>query len=54
MLETKESLTMITRPRKFGKSLNLSMLEYFLTPIDSENNKKLFADLNIIKNKSLK
>ena len=29
--ESKDSVTLITRPRRFGKTLNLSMLEYFFS-----------------------
>lgn len=27
--ESKDEVTLITRPRRFGKTLNMSMLEYF-------------------------
>jgi hypothetical protein len=33
-----EGVTLITRPRRFGKSLNLSMLYYFFTNKNSEDN----------------
>ena len=40
---------LITRPRRFGKTLNLSMLHYFLQ-IKSEQNQNLFGNLAISKN----
>ncbi len=42
---------LVTRPRRFGKTLNLSMLRYFLT-LDGNNNAELFADTQIWKHKS--
>ena len=29
--ESKDSVTLITRPRRFGKTLNMSMLEHFFS-----------------------
>ncbi|MCI6813209.1 MAG: AAA family ATPase, partial [Lachnospiraceae bacterium] len=29
--ESKDSVTLIARPRRFGKTLNMSMLEYFFS-----------------------
>ena len=41
---------LITRPRRFGKTLNLSMLYYFLSQNHyKEENKNLFKGLNISK-----
>ena len=40
-------VSLITRPRRFGKSLLLSMLRYFFTIEDAENNRKLFCGLEI-------
>ncbi len=47
-------VTLITRPRRFGKSLTLSMLKYFLemnyqNPGDKSEAKKLFKGLAISK-----
>ena len=38
---------LINRPRRWGKSLNLTMLFSFLTPINKDDNKKLFENLYI-------
>ena len=41
----------IPRPRRFGKTLNLSMLKYFLTNENREKNRDLFRELKIYKEK---
>ena len=38
---------LFTRPRRFGKTLNMSMLKYFFDVRDAEENRKLFKDLEI-------
>ena len=38
---------LITRPRRFGKTLNMSMLKYFFDIENKENNRKLFEGLYI-------
>ncbi|BEO96526.1 AAA family ATPase [Fusobacterium nucleatum] len=43
-----------TRPRRFGKTLNMSMLKYFFDIKEAEKNKKLFKDLYIEKTESFK
>ena len=40
---------LFTRPRRFGKTLNMSMLKYFFDIQNSEINKKLFDGLAISK-----
>ena len=45
---------LFTRPRRFGKTLNMSMLKYFFDIKEAEKNKKLFKDLYIEKTESLK
>ena len=45
---------LFTRPRRFGKTLNISMLKYFFDIKEAEKNKKLFKDLYIEKTESLK
>ncbi|MCL5260057.1 MAG: ATP-binding protein [Gammaproteobacteria bacterium] len=46
----KTKVTVITRPRRFGKTLNLSMLRYFLAgEVDSRPTKGLFDNLKIAK-----
>lgn len=44
---------LFTRPRRFGKTLNMSMLKYFFDIENDEENKKLFKDLYIEKNRCL-
>ena len=44
-------VTLFTRPRRFGKSLNMSMLQHFYDI--RENNRELFEGLSISKNKEL-
>ena len=44
-------VTLFTRPRRFGKSLNMSMLQHFFDI--RENNKDLFDGLSISTNKEL-
>lgn len=38
---------LFTRPRRFGKTLNMSMLKYFFDVREAEKNRKLFKDLEI-------
>ena len=40
---------LFTRPRRFGKTLNMSMLRYFFDIKNAENNKNLFKNLHIEK-----
>ena len=49
LLETGSKVIAISRPRRFGKTLNMSMLSYFFDINNSEENKKLFKGLNIEK-----
>ncbi|WP_047266323.1 AAA family ATPase [Marinitoga sp. 1155] len=42
---------LITRPRRFGKTLNMSMLEYFFK--NDEDNKHLFENLKIYEEKEI-
>ena len=49
-LNAGDKITLITRPRRFGKTLTLSMLEHFLAPeVDGESTKGLFEGLQISK-----
>ena len=43
-----------TRPRRFGKTLNMSMLKYFFDIKKADENRKLFKDLYIEKTESFK
>ncbi|MEJ6455641.1 AAA family ATPase [Fusobacterium animalis] len=45
---------LFTRPRRFGKTLNMSMLKYFFDIEKREENRKLFKDLYIEKTESFK
>ena len=45
-----EQVVSYTRPRRFGKTLNMSMLYYFFS-IKEKENAYLFDGLNITKNK---
>ena len=45
---------LFTRPRRFGKTLNMSMLKYFFDIKEAEENRKLFKDLYIEKTDSFK
>ncbi len=47
LIDTQGKVTLITRPRRFGKTLSLSMLQYFFTLENAEENRKLFAELDI-------
>ena len=47
----KEKVVLYTRPRRFGKTLNMSMLYYFFS-IKEKENAYLFDHLNISKNKN--
>ncbi|MDK4504726.1 AAA family ATPase [Fusobacterium necrophorum] len=40
---------LFTRPRRFGKTLNMSMLKYFFDIVNAEENRNLFKDLYIEK-----
>ena len=48
VLDKKSKVTLLPRPRRFGKTLNMSMLNYFFNIEDRELNKNLFNDLNIL------
>ena len=51
ILETNAEVTLITRPRRFGKTLGMSMLENFFDI--RKNSRKLFEGLEIAKNQTL-
>ena len=42
LMDSHSTATLITRPRRFGKTLALSMVYYFFTLKDAEKNRKLF------------
>ena len=47
LLDKSAKVTLITRPRRFGKTLNLSMLYYFFNIENAVQNRKLFDGLFI-------
>lgn len=47
LLDAQGSVTLITRPRRFGKTLTLSMLGYFFDIKGAAENRGLFAGLDI-------
>ena len=51
VLQDASNVKLFTRPRRFGKTLNMSMLKYFFDVRDSEENRKLFNGLGIEKSK---
>ena len=51
VLQDASNVKLFTRPRRFGKTLNMSMLKYFFDVRDSEENRKLFNGLDIEKSR---
>ena len=49
VIEEGSEVVLITRPRRFGKSLNFSMLKYFFDI--KEDSRELFEDLKISREK---
>ncbi|MBW6411168.1 AAA family ATPase [Clostridium weizhouense] len=47
LIDNKASVNLFTRPRRFGKTLNMSMLQYFFEKRE-EDNSYLFEGLNIM------
>ncbi|MGL5055661.1 MAG: AAA family ATPase [Fusobacteriaceae bacterium] len=54
ILEKGAKVTLLPRPRRFGKTLNMSMLKYFFNIENREENKVLFEGLLIEKTKYIK
>ena len=50
LLQNPAEVTLFTRPRRFGKSLNMSMLKYFFEP---KGDKELFQGLEILEDSEL-
>ena len=48
IIENQSSVILITRPRRFGKTLNMSMLKYYFDCTE-KNNENLFKNLKIMK-----
>ena len=51
ILENRTPVTLFTRPRRFGKTLNMSMLKYFFDVENKKENRKLFENLKISNSK---
>ena len=49
VIEEPGEVKLFTRPRRFGKTLNMSMIKYFFDIENKEENKKLFENLKISK-----
>ena len=49
ILEDGSKVKLFTRPRRFGKTLNISMLKYFFDIKNKDENRKLFENLEISK-----
>ena len=47
ILENRTPVTLFTRPRRFGKTLNMSMIKYFFDVKNKDENKTLFENLKI-------
>lgn len=47
---TRSEVTLFTRPRRFGKTLTMSMLESFFDCAGNRDSRELFQGLNIVKN----
>ena len=47
ILVNRAAVTIFTRPRRFGKTLNMSMLKYFFDIENKDKNRKLFENLKI-------
>ena len=54
ILKDKTKIKLFTRPRRFGKTLNMSTLKYFFDVRNSEENRKLFKNLYIEKSEYFK
>lgn len=48
IIDNQSSVILITRPRRFGKTLNMSMLRYYFD-CTQKDNKELFKNLKIMK-----
>ena len=54
LLKDRTEIKLFTRPRRFGKTLNISMLKYFFNVKNKDENKKLFENLEISKSEYFK
>ena len=54
LIKDKSKIKLFTRPRRFGKTLNMLTLKYFFDIENKEENRKLFKNLYIEKTESFK
>ena len=54
LLKDRTEIKLFTRPRRFGKTLNMSTLKYFFDVKNAEENRKLFKNLYIEKSEYFK
>ena len=54
LLKDRTEIKLFTRPRRFGKTLNMTTLKYFFDVKNAEENRKLFKDLYIGKSEYFK
>ena len=54
LIKDSARIKLFTRPRRFGKTLNMTTLKYFFTMKNSEENRKLFEGLDISKSEYFK
>ena len=54
LLKDRTQIKLFTRPRRYGKTLNMSTLKYFFDVKNAEENRKLFKDLYIEKSEYFK
>ena len=54
LLKDRSQTKLFTRPRRFGKTLNMSTLKYFFDAKNAKENRKLFKDLYIEKSEYFK
>ena len=54
LFEEVSKIKLFTRPRRFGKTLNMSMIKYFFDIENKNENKKLFKNLKISENEYFK
>ena len=54
LIKDRAPVKLFTRPRRFGKTLNMTTLKYFFSMRNAEENKKLFEGLDISKSEYFK
>lgn len=54
LLKDAAKVTLFTRPRRFGKTINMSMIQHFFDIREAEENRGLFTGLNIGKTEYMK